>query len=278
MHELRRLVALLADGKFHSGEALGATLGLKRSTIWNRVQALGELGLDVFAVRGRGYRLARSLEPLDQDRIVAELDPRRAARLAGLEVLLEVDSTNRHLAEAARRGLPDPYACLAEGQTAGRGRLGRPWVSPFGRNVYLSVLRRFHQPPEAIQGLGLAVGAAAAEAVAGLGVADVGLKWPNDLMWRGRKLAGILLEMAGEGTGPWTLVAGIGMNVDMTPGVGAAIDQPWTDLATALGEPPSRNRCSFGTGLNVQPTYSNFTPVCSTNSLKARYSPPFQPG
>ncbi|GBE10018.1 bifunctional ligase/repressor BirA [bacterium BMS3Abin12] len=237
-----RLIGLLADGRFHSGEALGAAVGMSRAGVWKSLRRLDEFGLVVCAVRGRGYRLAEPLELLREEEIRAALGPEGVARLARLEIHPVLDSTNRHLQDRARAGAPSGCACLAEMQRHGRGRHGRDWVSPFAANIYLSLLWRFAGGPAALKGLSLAAGVAGAAALADLGITGMGLKWPNDLVWNGRKLAGILIDLAGESAGPCYVVVGMGVNVAMPAAAGTAIDQPWVDLATMTGSRISRNR------------------------------------
>ncbi|NCC28599.1 MAG: biotin--[acetyl-CoA-carboxylase] ligase [Gammaproteobacteria bacterium] len=171
---------------------------------------------------------------LDAERILAGLAPCARRAIARLEIHAEIDSTNRYLMREAVIGAPCGTLCLAECQSAGRGRLGRPWVSPFGANLYLSMLWRYKAPPAALGGFSLAAGAVVAEVLRRFGAEGLGLKWPNDLLWDRRKLGGMLLEVAGEPKGPSTLVVGIGINVRMSPDHGRAIDQPWVDLAEVL--------------------------------------------
>jgi BirA family biotin operon repressor/biotin-[acetyl-CoA-carboxylase] ligase len=241
MQRHQQLLGLLADGCFHSGAALGCTLGVGRTTVWQLVRALEARGLDVYAVPGKGYRLAQPVELLAEERLLAELGPAARALLGSLAILPEVDSTNRFLLEGARLGLASGSACLAEHQSAGRGRRGRRWVSPLGANVYLSVLWRFDTAPEGAQMLGLAVGVATARALLELGVRDLGLKWPNDLMVAERKAGGLLLEIEGESSGPWSVAVGVGVNVSTPAAAAAQIDQPWCDLRGA-GLEAGRNR------------------------------------
>lgn len=231
----------LGDGRFHSGEQLGTALGVSRTAVWKHLQALGELGLDIYAVRGKGYRLASPLELLRRDAVLTGLTEESRALLTELELHASLDSTNRYLSAKAAAGLTSGHACLAEHQTAGRGRRGRAWVSPYAANVYLSLLWRFTTTPAAVGGLGLVSGVAVARALHEAGLEEIGLKWPNDVMWRGRKLAGTLLEVAGESFGPLKVVIGIGLNVRMPSPAGAQIDQAWTDLETALEKSVSRN-------------------------------------
>ncbi|HEY5789371.1 MAG TPA: bifunctional biotin--[acetyl-CoA-carboxylase] ligase/biotin operon repressor BirA [Gammaproteobacteria bacterium] len=237
-----RVLEQLADGRFHAGPALAASLGVSRAAVWKAVQRLAGLGVEVHAVRGRGYRLAAPLELLDAARIEAAVGPRARALLRGIEVHREIDSTNRHLMQRAYNGAGSGLACLADSQRAGRGRRGRSWYSPLGHNLYLSLLWRYAHGPEVLSGCSLAVGVVLAQLLQELGLQQVRLKWPNDLLCGGRKLGGILLETAGESGGPCSVVVGIGLNLRM-PGQGVAIDQPWTDLASALGErAPPLNR------------------------------------
>jgi BirA family biotin operon repressor/biotin-[acetyl-CoA-carboxylase] ligase len=232
----------LADGRFHSGEELGRLLGVGRAAVWKLVQSLQPLGLDVYAVRGKGYRLAEPLELLSQEQVRAELDPVAAALLHQLEVIPQIDSTNRYLMERARTGTASTDACFAEHQSAGRGRQGRSWISPFGTNVYMSVLRRFDVGAEALQGLSLAAGVAVTRALLSLGIPELKLKWPNDVVWRERKLGGLLVETAGEPAGPWYVVVGVGLNLSLPESAARLIDQPWADLKTVMPERIGRNR------------------------------------
>ncbi|GIX31511.1 MAG: bifunctional ligase/repressor BirA [Porticoccaceae bacterium] len=225
----RRLLELLADGHLHSGAALAANLGVSRTAVWKGVTALRALGVEVQAEGGKGYRIPGGLELLDAERIRRLLPASAAALLAGLEVLEEVDSTNRYLADLAERA--HARSVLAERQTRGRGRRGRSWVSPFGRNLYLSVGWRWEGGIAALEGLSPAVALAVRRALGG--DPRLAVKWPNDVLLDGRKVAGILSEIHGDPVGPCLLVVGIGVNLGMGES-GAAIDQPWADL-TELG-------------------------------------------
>ncbi|MDX1654152.1 MAG: biotin--[acetyl-CoA-carboxylase] ligase, partial [Candidatus Competibacteraceae bacterium] len=238
----RRLLEVLGDGRFHSGEELARALGVSRAAVWKHLNSLGRRGLEVHAVRGRGYRLPNPLELLDPEGIRAQLSPSVQGRLAQLEVFDQIDSTNSYLLTRAKAGAPGGSVCLAERQSAGRGRRGRQWISPFAANLYLSVLWRYPDGPALLSGLSLAVGVAMARALEGVGVVGVGLKWPNDLLWRDQKLGGILLEFGGESSGPCQVVTGVGLNVTMPKEPALDIDQPWPDLTTVLGLGLSRNR------------------------------------
>ena len=235
------LAALLADGRWHGGPALGAALGVGRAMVWKQVGALRAAGAPVEGRRGRGYRIAGGLDLLSADEVRSRLSPEAAALLGELLVVDSVDSTNRLAAERIRvPSGPACCVCLAEHQDAGRGRMGRRWVSPFAANVYLSAALRCDRGVAALEGLGLAVGVAVAECLLEFG-APVKLKWPNDIVSDAGKLAGVLLEVAGEWEGRCELVAGVGLNVRMTESMAGDIDQPWAALAQLAPAPVARN-------------------------------------
>lgn len=226
---LDRLLPCLADGAFHSGEELGQLLGVSRTAVWKQLQKLDVYGLTVDSVKGKGYRLARPLDLLSVEAIRQRLDAEAGAVLS-LNYCVCTDSTSSR-AMAAAQDDAHGQVFLAEQQSAGRGRRGRAWVSPFAANVYLSLVWRFAGGAAAISGLSLAVGVACARALSHCGLQGVSLKWPNDLLLNQQKLGGILLEMTGDAAGPCQVIVGVGINVDMPPA--AVIDQPWTDLASA---------------------------------------------
>jgi len=239
-----RIVRRLADGELHSGEDLARALGISRAAVWKAAPKAGEvLGLEVHSVRGRGYRLAAPLELLDTERILAAIPHQARHRIERLEVYDDIDSTNSRLMREAQQGLPSGTLCFAERQRAGRGRHGRTWVSPFGTNIYLSLLWRYPFGPSVLGGLSLAAGTAIAGVLEAEGVPDIGLKWPNDVLWQRRKLAGLLLEVAGETQGPSLVVVGLGLNTRLPAAQAAAIEQPWVDLDSVSGlSAVSRNR------------------------------------
>ena len=244
MHE-RGLLEQLGDGPV-SGDALARRAGLTRAAIWKRIDALRTAGVEVDAMPGRGYALRHPVSLLDAATIGRALPASVREGLAGLEVAWSLDSTS---SELLRRGPPGHGAAVlfAERQTGGRGRRGRPWASPLAGHVSFSVARRFGGGLARLGGLSLVAGVAAAGALRGLGVADIGLKWPNDLMvccdGEGgglRKLGGILVEGGGEHAGAAHAVIGIGVNVRLPAAVAVDIDQPWIDLTACL-PPIERN-------------------------------------
>ena len=231
---------MLADGEFRSGEAMARVLGVSRASVWNSLQALDAAGIEVFKVRGRGYRLAEPLSLLDGDTVAAMLGA-MAPRFS-IEIVDRIESTNTLLVRRAAAGVADRSVIAAEWQTAGRGRRGRAWHALPGAALTFSLLWRFEQGPGMLAGLSLAVGVAVTRVLAQCGVREAGLKWPNDVLWQGRKLAGILIEVQGDVLGPSAAVIGIGLNCRLPAALLARIDQPAADIAGACGVAPERNR------------------------------------
>lgn len=227
-----RLAALLSTDEHRSGEDIAAALACSRAAVWKQVGQLRALGIPVSAIPGRGYRLEQPLELLDPEPILACVGASARARLAGLRVVAEIDSTNAELLRwpaADRHG----QALLAELQHGGRGRRGRRWHSPFARNVYLSLGWRFDDGLAGLSCLPLVVALAAGIAVERAGVQGLGIKWPNDLVLAGAKLGGCLVEVQGDPQGPCHAVMGVGVNVRMRGAADTAvIDRAWTDLAS----------------------------------------------
>ena len=230
------IIKCLSDGGFHSGETLAGRFGVSRAAVWKHLKRVrDEIGMEVHSVRGRGYRLARAIELLERDRVWAVISGAAQARLTALEIHDRIESTNSYLMSKALSGAESGTVCLAEQQTAGKGRRGRHWVSPFGTNIYLSVYWRFPLGPAELSGLSLAAGIIVAETLEQMGIQGVGLKWPNDVLWDSRKLAGLLLEVSGEQGGPSRVVLGLGINTMLAAEQGQSIDQPWSDLAQIPG-------------------------------------------
>ncbi|MCQ4348414.1 bifunctional biotin--[acetyl-CoA-carboxylase] ligase/biotin operon repressor BirA [Pseudomonas stutzeri] len=229
-----QLLRLLADGRFHSGEELGAKLGVSRSAVWKQLQQLQlDNGLTVQRVRGKGYRLERPLSLLCGELL--------ARRLEQWHVMVEecVESTNASAMRLLGTVEP-PYLVLAEAQSAGRGRRGRQWVSPYGVNLYFSLVVRIERSATQLQALSLVVGLVVLRVLRKLGVQDVALKWPNDLLVGSRKVAGILLELNGDPADICHVVIGIGINVNMLEVAG--IDQPWTSMLRETGSLVDRSQ------------------------------------
>ncbi|EAR23036.1 biotin--[acetyl-CoA-carboxylase] ligase [Nitrococcus mobilis] len=236
-----RLFELLADGRFHSGEAIARTLGVSRAAVWKNMQRLRALGGAIDAVRGRGYRSRYPIEALSAESIAAHLDPLVQARLDRLDVVTSIDSTNAALLGEA---LSDRRVLFAEHQRCGRGRRGRRWESPWCGGLYLSLRWVYTDLPSGPGALALLVGVALADTLEALGYGAIGVKWPNDLIRDGRKLGGVLIELAGDPTGTCRLVIGVGINWQLPPALEAELDQPATGLMDTVhtARLPGRNQ------------------------------------
>jgi BirA family biotin operon repressor/biotin-[acetyl-CoA-carboxylase] ligase len=218
---------------------LGKTLGITRGSVSNALADAGEIGLSVHKVHGRGYRLATPIQWLSRQRILGHLGA-RAARF-DVEVVDQTGSTNTDLLARVALGAPTGTVRVAELQTGGRGRRGRDWVSGLGGGLTFSLLWRFEQGAGFLSGLSLAVGVAMVRVLRRHGVDKAMLKWPNDVLWRHLKLAGILVELGGDVMGPTAAVIGVGINLRLSEPVKSRIDQPVTDLAS-MGVAVERNR------------------------------------
>ncbi|HET9594910.1 MAG TPA: biotin--[acetyl-CoA-carboxylase] ligase [Anaeromyxobacteraceae bacterium] len=228
-----------ADDAFVSGEAISDKLGLSRAAVWKHVNALRAQGYTIEAVAARGYRLVGIPDRLGP----LELRPLLSTHDVGREVhwFAEVSSTNDAAKELAEEGALHGEVVVAETQTAGRGRRGRAWASPPGKNLYLSVVLRPELPPSRAPELTLLASVALCQAARRTGVAGAAIKWPNDVLVGGRKLAGILTEMAAEPDVVQWVVLGLGVNVNAGvedfPG---ELRDVVTSLARERGEPVPR--------------------------------------
>lgn len=242
----RELLALLADGEFKSGEHLATKLRVTRSAVWKLIGKMRALGIAIEAVSRQGYRLSHAVELYDDETIRSALSASTQSAIHRLNALLTVDSTNRFLMDAPPPPVGTTSACVAEVQTAGRGRRGRSWLAPFGSGVCLSLSWQFAEAPPTFSALSLAVGVAVLRTLRRFGADSVQLKWPNDLVWNHRKLAGVLIDMRGEASGPTRVVIGIGLNLRMPPAVRLALAEQQAALVTDVHEvlkdrTPNRN-------------------------------------
>lgn len=238
---MNSLLKILCDGRFHSGEELGRLLGISRAAVWKQIQKIEQMGLDVKSHRGCGYCLMTELELFDKNTLIHSISPISWSLIKELRIEPSVSSTNDLVRHAAEQGDSTGLVVLAEQQTAGRGRRGRQWVSPFGRNIYLSLGWGFDGGVQALEGLSLAVGVAVRRAIQSCGVDGLMFKWPNDLFLQNKKVGGILLEVLGDPSGFCQVVVGVGINLGMSDKNGKLIDQPWTDIRSVPEQPISRN-------------------------------------
>ena len=235
------LLRLLADGKFHSGQSIAIELGVSRTAIWKMIQKIQSWQLEVYSVRGRGYQIPGGLKLIDEATLAARV--RQNNRLfRQVKVLTSIDSTADYLARDWKQSPGEGRVCIAEHQTKGRGRKGRPWVSPFARNLYFSIGVQLPLGLSALGGVSLAVGICLCRLLNRVSHQKISIKWPNDLLLGGRKLAGILVEASGDSNDSSFLNIGVGLNWNMPEPLGSEIDQPWCNLSKVLSPQISRNQ------------------------------------
>lgn len=240
MPDTRRMILdQLADGRVHSGTALAQQLNITRAAVWKHIHALKSDGVVIESDAGTGYRIPGGMRLFDKDVIRSLLSEQ--GKQADIFLHDKIDSTNDWLMQRLASGTPSGTVCLAEQQTAGRGTRGRQWLSPYGKNLYISLYWHFENSPLELGGLSLAVAAVIAGALANAGAEDIRIKWPNDLYTSGKKLGGILIDMSAEVNGPSHVVIGIGLNIDMPTEHHQSIDQDVADLRDA-GLPLSFDR------------------------------------
>jgi len=232
---LRQLLETLSDGQVHSGESLGAALGVSRAAVWKHIKTAQRVGVPLVAIRGEGYRVESGFELLNPELIKQACLPATCQVLPDIDLFMTLDSTNSQVMRMFQQGSAPSLVVLAEKQTAGRGRRGRVWHSPFAGSIYLTLGWTFTEGIAAIEGLSLVVGLKVVEVLRGFGAEDLQLKWPNDVYWHQRKLAGILIDVQGDPAGLCQVAIGIGINVNLQTAQASLIDQPWVDLATVMG-------------------------------------------
>ncbi|GBL06130.1 bifunctional biotin--[acetyl-CoA-carboxylase] ligase/biotin operon repressor BirA [Glaciecola sp. KUL10] len=230
------LIQILANGEFHSGQVLGERLGISRAAIANHIKALQSLGIEVFSVRGRGYKLDKPLNMLSADKI---LENTKFTQRNQLHIANIIASTNDYIKDHLSN-LSSGFCCIAEAQTKGRGRRGRTWVSPYGANIYLSMNWKFSGGYQSIAGLSLLIGLSINRTLNDIGINSAKLKWPNDVYINSKKLAGILVEVEGQVGGDTHAIIGLGLNVSM-PTDTKGIDQPFIDLQSLSSTHFDRN-------------------------------------
>jgi BirA family biotin operon repressor/biotin-[acetyl-CoA-carboxylase] ligase len=238
-------------------------LNVSRAAICKVMKQINGLGLDVHSVRGKGYRLQDPVLLLDSEKIEAAIPLDRLSKLQKLVILDSIDSTNSYAMRAiqAGHGIPEPgkfLVYLAEQQTSGKGRRGREWVSPFGQNIYLTMVRNIDSGTMKTEGISLVVGLALVRALEALGLSSLKVKWPNDVLFDNMKLGGILLEITGDIGGVCQLIIGVGINIRCQPEQMQNVSQPWTDLNRITGNTTDRNLLAGYAVLNIMQALSEF--------------------
>jgi BirA family biotin operon repressor/biotin-[acetyl-CoA-carboxylase] ligase len=228
------LIQYLSGGQFVSGQWLGEKLGVSRAAISNHISSLVDMGLDIYSVTGKGYKLSEPLRLLDEktiQRTLLDLGQKNKVEVHNI-----IDSTNSYLLRRLPNQNHNLQVCLAEYQDSGRGRRGRKWISPFGSHIYMSMYWYLEQGMAAAMGLSVVSALAVSDAIKDLYKINVQLKWPNDIYFGGVKLAGILIDLEGQALEPCHCVIGIGLNINMPEKSAEQVDQPWTDLQEVINK------------------------------------------
>ena len=234
-----RVLRALSHQHFVSGADLAATFGVSRSAISDALMDATAQGVDIFKLTRRGYRLAEPLDLLDIEALRFHLGD--AVRRVDVDIIETIDSTNSELTKRAAAGAASGSCIAAEIQTDGRGRRGRSWKSRLATSLTFSLLWRFDRGAAQLGGLSLVVGLALVRALRNMGVSNVGVKWPNDIVVGEKKLGGVLIETQGDMLGPSAVVIGVGMNVRMGEALIAEINQPATDIQAQMTKTISRS-------------------------------------
>lgn len=235
------LLQLLKDGQFHSGEAIARQLGVSRTSVWKYLKKLASWQVAIYAVRGRGYQIPGGLDLLSGEEIQAALSSNNQL-FKSVKVVTSLDSTSSELQRDWRVNPGLGRVVIAEHQSQGRGRKGRKWVSPFAANLYFSVGVELPLGLSALGGLSLAVGISLCRSLAPFCHKKIQVKWPNDLLVDGKKLAGILVEASGDSNDTSFINIGVGVNWAMQDEHGEFIDQAWTNLKPLLKSTQSPSR------------------------------------
>ncbi|NVJ64904.1 MAG: bifunctional biotin--[acetyl-CoA-carboxylase] ligase/biotin operon repressor BirA [Gammaproteobacteria bacterium] len=231
--QLAQVIRLLGDGDYHSGQKIADELGVSRAYVWKLIQQLQDYGLELESVSGKGYVWQSPSALINEESLRQTL----AGFGLSLQLHLTTDSTNQRLKENFR----DKCLVTAEYQTAGRGRRGRNWQSPLATNLYFSYGWKTELPVQQLGGLSLLVGISIVQALETLGFSGLKLKWPNDIRYQQKKLAGILVELTGDADGDLEVIIGVGLNVNMQTEQGS-IEQDWISLAQIQQHPLEREQ------------------------------------
>jgi BirA family biotin operon repressor/biotin-[acetyl-CoA-carboxylase] ligase len=230
-----RVVNLLKDHQYHDGTSIGKVLNITRTAVWKVIKKLQNYGIQIESVKGKGYLLCEPLCLLEQDKIKYYLENKHL----DIVIFENIDSTNNYLKLKKNKAIG---ICLSEQQTAGKGRLGRDWYSPFGKNIYMSCLYTLHKDISELAGLSLVISLAIVKTINSYqNKNDIFVKWPNDVVGLdNKKIAGSLIEIQAESHGVSHAIIGIGININMVDD-DSQISQPWTSLQKIFGEYVDRN-------------------------------------
>ncbi len=256
MKTIHKILKLLSDGQFHSGENLGEQVGVTRSAIWKNVKEIEQRGVTVESIVGKGYRINGGLSLLNESSVIEYINRKPPV---DIKILDQVTSTNEFLMGLAKTSNQKNIAVFAEQQTQGKGRRERNWVSPYGNNLYHSLLWHFSCDPTELSGLSLAIALAITNTLKEFGLDNkLGVKWPNDIYYDGKKLGGVLLEMLASPHERSSIVIGVGINTRLSNRHAELIDQPWTSIEHITQQPVNRNKLAGLLLNNIISTISLF--------------------
>lgn len=235
-----KLLSLLEDGEFHSSEELVQQLNISLPTLQKEIDYLQNLKLGINYHPQKGYQLSLPMKFLNLITIKDLLSQRQFFLPVSYYYFTVIDSTNRFLKELISTA--PVHVCCAETQTQGRGRLGRKWSSPFGENIYFSMRWRWNGSLSQLSGLSLVISLAILACLQPYNsYNEIQLKWPNDLIWRGKKLSGVLIELNTETNNEIQIIIGIGININSTASQKLS-DKPWCSLYEIAGLYLDRNQ------------------------------------
>jgi len=233
---LSKLVSILNDGQYHDGTRIGDKLHITRAAVWKAIKKLGNYGIIIDSIKGKGYAMLEPLILLNKQIIKKNLTNKNI----DIDLFETIDSTNDYLKTYFHSR--NPRICLAEHQTSGKGRLNREWFSPFGQNIYLSCLYPFEKDVSELAGLSLATSLAVMKTLTTYHLPQpFFVKWPNDVIYAKKKISGNIIEIQAETNGICHAIIGIGINVNMLHDEDHAITQAWTSLRDIVGEYIDRN-------------------------------------
>lgn len=236
----KTLLHILSDGLCHSGNELGQTLGITRSAIWKHINQLIELGLPIISFPQQGYVLKEQFILLNEDSINSQLQRRAFAPSFKLHLFAHINSTNTYLTNLPFNQVLD--ICCAEAQTQGKGRFNRHWLSPFGENIYCSSRWNLNCDVSKLSGLSLIASLAIVASLKEfMPTEEIKIKWPNDILWKGKKLCGTLIEIQAESNANTQVILGVGINVNTDTQSKPLEGKPWCSMYEIANQFYDRN-------------------------------------
>lgn len=238
----KSVLKFMSDGEYHSGGVLSDSLGVSRTMVWKAVKSLvSNHCMPIESKKGCGYRLGFRPDFLDERFLRQSLSPYLKKRGTHFFFCEELDSTNNQAFSLLRQNNSSSVIVTTEKQYSGRGRRGRIWQSPFGSGIYLSCGFRTRAGLAALQSYSLIVAVSLCGFLRQYFNRQFAVKWPNDIYYEGKKLAGILVEINGDPDDELLVVLGIGLNVSNHFLDPSLVGQEWTDLTRVAREPVDRN-------------------------------------